>query len=133
MRIDYGRDSSGLYRLYRGKTFDTGIVGHSAVVTRPYDACTLDAAGHLHVQEGFLWDLASGAIDTPDMVIASLAHDALCRITNDRLVPWSVRSKADTYFRKLLKELGCSFVRRWYSFLFVRAYSLTLAKHRDRK
>jgi len=121
-----------LARLDRTYVFSTDILGYEAEIVETHDGCKLDPDGMLTVWSGFVWDFGSGpAVDTPDVVIASLAHDALCRLTNRGLLPWSVRAEADAFFRYLLKINGCSWLRRWYAYLAVRAYSLTLA-HGDR-
>jgi hypothetical protein len=81
--------------------------------------------GDLIVCEGYVWDFGSGpAIDTPEMVAASLAHDALCDLTNSGHLPWHYRRKADTFFRKLLKAYGVPMYRRWYCYAAVRINSL---------
>jgi hypothetical protein len=80
--------------------------------------------GRLLIREGYKWDMATGAVDTPDMIYASLAHDALCELTNEGLLDWSYRKDIDKYFLRLLKELGTSRFRRWYVYIAVRAYSL---------
>lgn len=118
-------------RLDEDYRFDTGIKGHEARIEYRPDACQLWPFGTLIVYEGFVWDFGSGpAIDTPDMVIASLAHDALCGLTDRGLVPWSVRKQADKYFRYLLKINGCPWIRRWYAYLAVRFYSYNIARRR---
>lgn len=120
-------------RLLERYDFVTPITGHHASLQDvKCNSCLLRSGGLLTVNPGFRWDFASGAIDTPPMVIASLAHDALCRLMAHGKLPWSTRKQADVYFRELLKANGCSFVRRWYAYLAVRGYSLTFA-HRDRK
>lgn len=118
-------------RITEAYEFNTPIQGFSGIIEEPGEQCELRSYGKLIIKQGFVYDFASGAVDTPDMIIASLAHDALCRLTNRGTVPWKVRVKADKYFRQLLKELGTSFVRRWYAYAAVRAYSLTFA-HKDR-
>lgn len=108
-------------RLTDRVVFDTGIIGYEAEVE--YASIAID--GTCTVLPGFQWDFGSGpAIDTPDVVLASLAHDALCRIHVRRNLNSKFRRKADAYFRKLLKELGMGWFRRWYFWAAVRLYSL---------
>lgn len=109
---------------------ETPITGHHGKVAR----AELFQNGLLAVRPGFIWDFASGpAVNTPDMVYASIAHDALARMTVEREVPWKVRKQADKYFRQLLRQFGAHWFRAWYAYVAVRAYSMTLAKWRDRE
>ena len=94
----------------------TGITGRELEL----ELASLDAGGQLICRTGFCWDAASGAIDTPDMLAPSLAHDAICQMAYQ---DWSVRKEGDVYFRKLLKDYGCPWIRRWYCYVFVRGYS----------
>ena len=118
--------------LTESAMFDTGITGHHGET----DYCTLTVDGRLFIRAGFVWDFGSGAIDTPAMVIASLAHDALCILTNERKVPWSVRAQADRFFREQLKANSppgvLSFASRWWRWSAVRVYSAGIARWRDR-
>lgn len=129
-------------RLLVSVTFATGIVSTGGEIEEYGSRCRLYPDGRLEVAQGFLWDFGSWAIDTPAMVRASLAHDALCRLTNRRAVPWEVRAEADAYFRKLLKEFGNrsgwlsklgNFVSRWWRWAGVRIYSSAIARWRDRE
>lgn len=120
--------------------FQTPIEGYHTT-GRSDLLCRLYEDGTLAVEKGFKWDFGSGAIDTPAMVYASLAHDALCRITNHRLVPWSVRAEADKYFRQLLKRYqpeggihgAIGWFSRWYRWAGVSLYSQLIARWRDKQ
>lgn len=91
-------------------------------------ACELTAAGLLKIRAGFVWDFGSWpAINTPDVVLASLAHDAFCVMTDAGVLPWSVRAQADRYYRELLKQYGCKWYRRWWQWAGVRGYSKFVA------
>lgn len=127
--------------LTRTAFIDTGILGHSAALTKGELHCALSENGTLTVFAYSIWDFGSGpAINTPAMVRASLPHDALCLLTNHRLVPWSVRRKADSLFRKHLKALSPP--RKWYNplryhanwrWLSVSLYSQLIARWRDKR
>ena len=105
--------------------FATPIMGYRESISSPLtDRCSIYENGHLRVHTGFEWDFATGAIDTPDMVKASLAHDALCGLINHGKLPASEQKAADKFFRKVLKECGTSWFRRWYAYLAVRAYQM---------
>lgn len=120
--ISYKLISKNKAKLREQVVFETGMKGHN----REVEYARLLPFGTLVVDPGFQWDFGSGpAIDTPDVVIASLAHDALCRIDDRWNIGADFRRKADSYFRKVLKELGMGWFRRWYFWAAVRMYSLT--------
>lgn len=128
---DARRLPDGRWELLTDYAFQTGITGHDVTLSVEGKQCDLRPDGTLTCRKGFIWDLASGAIDTPDMIVASLAHDAFCYLTNHKVLDWSVRAEADALFKALLESMETNFIRRWYSYLMVRAYSLTFA-HKDR-
>ena len=113
--------------------FGTEIRGHAGEI----EHCCLMSDGRLYVRSGFVWDFGSGAIDTPAMVRASLAHDALCILTNARAVPWKVRKQGDRLFRVLLKKHSppgiLSFASRWWRWAAVSIYSQGIARWKDRQ
>ena len=113
--------------LLESVIFYTGIVGHDAKI----DKACIDYSGECTIYKGFQWDFASGpAIDTPDMVIGSLIHDALCRLDDQNKLGYKFRKQSDKYFRKVLKELETGFIRRWYVWAVVRAYSVASQRFR---
>lgn len=79
--------------------------------------------GILTVYKDSHWDFATGAFDTEDMRIASLVHDAFCNLHKASLISFKERMRANTLFRKVLEEKGCSWLRRWYSYLAITAYT----------
>lgn len=83
--------------------------------------------GSLTLSQGYVWDFGSGpAIDTPDMVYASLAHDAFYELMQLKMLPWSLRKRVDQYFKFLLKEAGMGWARRQWVYAGVRwGYPLT--------
>lgn len=91
----------------------TGSEGH--------DFIRLTNGGILELRKGYVWDFGSGpAIDTPDMVYASLAHDAFYELMDLKMLPWSYRKQVDQYFEKLLKEAGMGWLRRRWVYMGVR-------------
>lgn len=97
--------------------FKTPITGHT-VKTLFID---LRKDGTLKLALGYVWDFGSGpAIDTPDMVYASLAHDPFYELMLRDLLPWSLRKKVDQYFKKLLKKAGMGWLRRQWVYGAVR-------------
>lgn len=77
----------------------------------------------LMIAPGFRWDLASGAIDTVDMIVPSLIHDALCQMTDQNLISWRHRETADELFLYLMENHGTPWFRRYYCYTAVRLYS----------
>lgn len=85
---------------------------------------TLHVNGLLEIQPGFRWDMGTGTLDDPPMMVASLAHDAIGRICDeDRRVPWWVRREGDRLFRVTLIEFGASPYRAWVLYAGVSLYS----------
>lgn len=112
--------------------FETPIIGHKANLTGAIgDAwvdCSLSSDGILWAQAGTQWDFASGpAVDTPTVLLASLAHDMGCHLTDKGLIPWSCREWFDAYYRDLLGHYGVGWARRWYHWAAVRTYSKAVA------
>lgn len=120
------RGTKGL--LTKTVFFQTHMRGYSGQL--PY--CELQTNGQLIVYKGFRWDFGSGAIDTPAMVIASLAHDAMCNLTDAGVIPWKLRAEGDKLFRDLLKKNSkpglLSFASRWWRWAAVRTYSEGVAR-----
>ena len=114
---------SGEGTLVEGMTYATTIFGHKA--TTPH--IELLDNGYLHLAVGYVWDFGSGpAIDTPDMVYASLAHDAFYELMQKDLLPWSLRKDVDKYFKRLLEDAGMGWLRRQWVYLGVRwGYPIT--------
>ena len=128
-------------RLTEDVTYGTGIAGHKAYL-RDYMVvgghaakveCALLEDGNLIVYAGTEWDFGSGpAIDTPSVIIASLAHDMICHLTNKRLIPWSCRAQGDRMYREMLKQNGTCITRQWRHYIGVRLYSELVARWKDR-
>lgn len=121
--------------------FWTGIQGHDVEFDRyvwikgrrAYVHCRLMRDGRLWVYTDTQWDFGSGpAIDTPAVVIASLAHDMICHLTNARLIPWDCRAAGDLMYRTMLAQNGAGFMRRWWQYVGVRGYSEAVARWRDK-
>jgi len=130
-------------RLREDVTFGTGILGHAAyfrdyVYLRSVKRVAkvegaLLVTGELIVYAGTEYDFGSGpAVDTPAVVIASLAHDMICHLTNARAIPWACRAMGDRMYREMMRQNGAGFVRRWGHWLGVRGYSELIARWRDR-
>ena len=74
--------------------------------------------------QGYSWDGPSGpTIDTPNAMRASLVHDGLYQaLRENRLLP-KARKAADLEFRRILKEDGMAWWRRWVWYLAVRGFA----------
>lgn len=97
----------------------TDIEGYPAQT----DFISVSDAGQMELANGYVWDFGSGpAIDTPEMIKASLVHDAWYELMTLGLVPWSVKKKADKLLRTMLLESGSSRLRAWYVYWAVRAF-----------
>jgi hypothetical protein len=111
--------------------FQSPIRSHATTlnreVNRKWVRCELFATGLLLVYPDTTWDFGTGAIDTPDVVRASLAHDMFCHLTDLGLIPWKCRALADRYYRELLIQYGCLRVRAWKQWVVVRTYSKLVA------
>lgn len=88
----------------------------------------MESDGTLVIKTGYVWDFGSGpAIDTPNMVVASLVHDVGCDLTAEGVVDWSYRKDFDREFRRVLKLYGSSRLRRTYAYAAVRINSLLVS------
>jgi hypothetical protein len=98
---------------------ETGIAGYwykSAVIHLELDGC-------LTLSTGFRWDGRSGpALDTANTLRSSAVHDALYELIILEAIPYSERWAADVLKRKLDKEDGVGWFRRWYSHIGLRLF-----------
>jgi len=110
--------------------------GYKAVVVEPW-SCASDIRleedivapryailrdGTILVAHGYLYDFASGAVDTESIRRASLAHDVLCQaISEGRLDPkW--QKDADKLLKRVCLLDGMARLRAWWVYRAVRAY-----------
>ena len=104
----------------------TRVFGHAAAIESSAQICPwvrLDPDGRLAIRAGYSWDGASGpAIDTPNIMVASLAHDALYQLISEGHLPKRCRRAADLTLRKLCERAGMGAFRRWYVWLAVRLF-----------
>lgn len=119
-------------KLKEDKTYHTPITSYRASLDLKTFQCELFLDGRLVIRKGSEWDFGSWAIDTPAMVEASLAHDAICHLTNYRKIPWECRKVGDAYFRRLLQDNG-GVVSPWWRWAGVSMYSQLVARWKDKK
>ena len=116
-------------RLMEKFVYFTPIKGYNVNVDRARIRFRLFENGMLEVYPDTEWDFGSNAIDTPAMVLASLAHDMFCYMTDNGLLPWKERYQADKYFGELLNKAGAGLSRLW-RVPGVMLYSQTIARWR---
>jgi len=101
-------------RLRSPAVIDTGITGFTVTLDEPNLYAKLTPDGLLWVGAGTEWDFGSGpAVNTPEMVRASLPHDIFCIMTDRGLLPWSVRAKADKLLHDMVRDLAPK--RKWHN------------------
>lgn len=117
---DWGKHSDLPYRVF----YPTFVRGYHGLVR---DAVTgqlfaeLRTDGTLIVYEGAPWDGPSGpAVDTPDFMDGSLAHDYLYRCIALGLVPRSQRKNADKTLAHINRHQGMRWFRNQYVYWGVR-------------
>ena len=121
---DYAYDpETGTGELREGFAYLTDVHGCNVHT----EFITLHPDGLLEIDAGYVWDFGTGAVDTPDMVAASLVHDAGCDLTNEGVIPWAFRREFDREFRRVLAEYGTPLPRRWWCWAVVRINSILLA------
>lgn len=95
---------------------------------------TLTKRGLLFVKHGYAWDGPSGpAVDTPDFMRASLAHDALYQLLRQGYLDGSCRILADRELRRICRQDGMSWFRASYVYLGVRLGARYAADPADKK
>lgn len=117
----------GRWRTINDEQYETPIKGYSLIWGNGEFRCRLYEDGRLLIYAGSVWDLGTGAIDTPAMIYASLPHDAFCLMTNSGVLPWECRMMADKYFKQCLKDAGAGWTALW-RFPLVVLNSQTIAR-----
>ena len=124
-----------LYRLVSWKyllgsevalTLPAKLFGKTHSYHSPY---LVVAAPRLRILPGYAWDGASGpTVDTEATMRPALVHDALYQLMRLGILPPGSRKEADKLFRRLLKEDGMTFFRRWYFYRAVRWFGASSAR-----
>lgn len=115
--------------VWKDVVFQTPITGFE-VQTR---WVTLTMDGKLHIRAGYPWDFATGAFDTEDIIKASLPHDVFCEFINEGLLPKWLQPKVDKYFQDIEKLENMPWIRRVWTYTFVRLYQTLKKKAHIRK
>ena len=75
----------------------------------------------IEFKPGFGWDGASGpTVDSENTMRASLVHDCLYRAIKDGAIRPQYRARSDREFRRILKQDGMTWLRRWIWWWAVR-------------
>ena len=81
----------------------------------------IHADGTIILDDGFEWDFATGAFNTPDIIRASAYHDFICNAVDVGALPVEYRRMGDDMFRDIAKEDGMPIWRRaWTHFAVVK-------------
>ena len=105
----------------------TSYISQYLVVVRP--PLGSGNVSRLHIEAGYAWDGASGpTVDTKATMYPALIHDALYQLIRLGILPPGSRKEADKLFRRLLKEYGMTFFRRWYFYQAVRWFGAASAR-----
>lgn len=86
----------------------------------------LSPTGVIRIRDGYSWDGPSGpARDTKNFMRASLVHDALYQLIEERQLSKKNRKNADKTMRDLCKEDGMGAPRRFWTYWGVRLFGGT--------
>lgn len=128
----------GAYRLVEDLAIKTNVTGFTYQDSRFH----LTDYGFLIIYSGFVWDGATGAIDTDSVIKASCVHDVFCILINEGELPktvqktadkelveiiedyWEEQKQSDNFWKSCWAEFISPFtaVRRWWIYRAVRLY-----------
>ena len=124
--MKYKKRQAYKYNLHSEEQIETGITP-----AQPFDSpfLSLSEQGLLTIKKGYSWDGASGpAIDTQNILKASLVHDALYQLMREEVLPQSSREQADRLLRQICLEHGMSNFRATYIYYGVRVFGGCFSK-----
>jgi len=108
------------YSLSEEVRIPSGICPEKASFLPSVLLCT---DGILIIVPGFRWDGASSvAIDTPNFMLPSCAHDALYLLMREGVLESRYRKAADKLLYRLCRSEGMPWVRAQYVYWAVRAF-----------
>ena len=80
--------------------------------------------GLIWIKEGYAWDGPSGpTFDTKDAMRGSLVHDALYQMMREKILPLSMRDRADALLKSICEEDGMGAIRSNIWWLGVRKFA----------
>ena len=83
---------------------------------------SITKAGKITLYPGFLWDGATGAVDTPKIMQASAMHDFICNEYNCGKLTKEQRELGDKMFKSQLKAANMWSFRVKYVYQAVRKF-----------
>jgi hypothetical protein len=95
-----------------------------------HDDYTLEKDGTLVVNAGYLWDGATGALDTDNIMLASCVHDIFCEIIGRNDLPVWVQALADEELLMITRIKGMSWYARMHVYFVVRFYQLNKKRNK---
>lgn len=108
--MKYKKRRTYKYNLHSEEQIETGIT-----LAQRFDSpfLSLSEKGLLTIKKGYSWDGASGpAIDTKNILKASLVHDALYQLMREEVLPQSSREQADSFCVKYALNMACRILER---------------------
>lgn len=95
---------------------------------------TLHTSGLLSIEAGYAFDGSSGGWDSKNVMRASLIHDALCQMVNEKLIPKDYQEGIDWILREVCLEDGMSKIRAWWIYRAVRRFDKSgLKKYKQKE
>ena len=102
------------YQLVNRVVFETGLKPNRVEgIWTSYIELTRD--GKLTIKDGYAWNGAnSPAINTDNLIVASLIHDVLYQLLEEYELQRSYKDEIDAIMLRICKDLGMNWFRRWY-------------------
>jgi len=127
--VDYDVITLKHYRLIKDVSAPTGVIPPDGKPIRTKFAL-LSSTGLLTLFKGFVWDGATGALDTASIMGPSAFHDWGCWAVNVGLLPYEYRAKFDNLFQKMCLESDMPKFRAQYTSTAVDIYGATATRLR---
>ena len=94
---------------------------------------SLNKEGLLFIHKGYAWDGPSGpTLDTKDAMRGSLVHDALYQLMREKILPLSMRDRADGLLKTICEADGMNHIRAEVWWVGVREFAGKAASGPDR-
>ncbi len=103
------------------------ILGYGLVFHR----IRLRSNGEIHIDKGYAWDHASGAVDTDSIIEAALVHDALSELIHNGLLPKTYWNAAADIMHDIAIENGMWRIRAAWIRRAIRIAGPEVTKSRE--